>query len=266
MINNAFVINLKKRKDRLQKFMKNNHNLHNINIHIFEAIDLHNSIVNNNKTIYNNHQFDNRFINKFKGKIGEVGCFLSHYLLWKECIDRNEEILIFEDDCIVFDNFHILNSVLKKENVPNDTEIIWVGTYQPSKQHRDIYPKIIDFTKHFHKICLDYKQSIYTYCYIIYPKTAYKLCKIIEETSCMQYNAVDHFLCTYTGNNNNHVIFTNNTSDIRNTFICTAYQGDSDVQNTPVISQIYEKTDKDKNKEKEEEKDEDEDVNKDKNN
>lgn len=235
MIKQAFVINLKKRKDRLQKFMLNYKNLKDMNIHVFEAIDPHNFIENKDKTICKNYQFDNSIIDKFKGTIGEVGCFLSHYLLWKECIKRNEEILIFEDDCIVSDNFYILNSALKyKENISNDTEIIWVGTYQPSKQHRDIYPKIKDFTKYFHKIHLDYKQCLYPYCYIIYPKIASKLCKIVEETN-MNLHAVDHFMCENTGNNNNHVIFTNNTSDIKKTFICTAFQGDSDVQNTPNI-------------------------------
>jgi len=34
---------------------------------------------------------------------GVVGCFLSHYLIWKKCLDLNETIGIFEQD-IVFQN------------------------------------------------------------------------------------------------------------------------------------------------------------------
>ena len=36
---------------------------------------------------------------------GEVGCFLSHYALWKKCIADNEPYLILEDDAIVTDKF-----------------------------------------------------------------------------------------------------------------------------------------------------------------
>ena len=32
---------------------------------------------------------------------GEVGCFLSHYRLWEQCIAKNEPFLIFEDDVVV---------------------------------------------------------------------------------------------------------------------------------------------------------------------
>ena len=31
---------------------------------------------------------------------GVIGCFYSHYRLWKKCVDLNEPILIFEDDVI----------------------------------------------------------------------------------------------------------------------------------------------------------------------
>lgn len=32
---------------------------------------------------------------------GNKGCFLSHYLLWKKCIELNEPILVFEHDMII---------------------------------------------------------------------------------------------------------------------------------------------------------------------
>jgi len=32
---------------------------------------------------------------------GEVGCFLSHYMLWEECADSDEPILVLEDDAIL---------------------------------------------------------------------------------------------------------------------------------------------------------------------
>lgn len=43
------------------------------------------------------------------GKIlrpGVIGCFYSHYRLWKKCIELNESILIFEDD-VIFEREYI---------------------------------------------------------------------------------------------------------------------------------------------------------------
>ncbi len=38
-------------------------------------------------------------------KPGVIGCFYSHYDLWKKCVDLNETILIFEDDVQIKRNF-----------------------------------------------------------------------------------------------------------------------------------------------------------------
>jgi hypothetical protein len=37
---------------------------------------------------------------RLAGRLGVMGCFLSHYALWKHCQNLNESILIFEDDVI----------------------------------------------------------------------------------------------------------------------------------------------------------------------
>lgn len=36
---------------------------------------------------------------------GQLGCYASHYLLWKKCVELNKPIIILEDD-IVFDKTH----------------------------------------------------------------------------------------------------------------------------------------------------------------
>jgi GR25 family glycosyltransferase involved in LPS biosynthesis len=36
---------------------------------------------------------------------GEVGCFLSHYRIWEECVDTGENILVLEDDAILNEPF-----------------------------------------------------------------------------------------------------------------------------------------------------------------
>jgi GR25 family glycosyltransferase involved in LPS biosynthesis len=37
---------------------------------------------------------------------GVVGCFYSHYRLWKKCVELNEPIFIFEDDVIFVRSYH----------------------------------------------------------------------------------------------------------------------------------------------------------------
>ena len=36
--------------------------------------------------------------NKFADKPGAIGCFISHFLLWKKCISLNRPLIILEDD------------------------------------------------------------------------------------------------------------------------------------------------------------------------
>ena len=38
---------------------------------------------------------------------GEVGCFLSHWHLWNKCIEKNEPIIVLEDDAILTDKFDV---------------------------------------------------------------------------------------------------------------------------------------------------------------
>ncbi|GHQ45411.1 hypothetical protein VN1224_11350 [Helicobacter pylori] len=35
----------------------------------------------------------------------ELGCYLSHYLLWKECVKTNQPVVILEDDVVLESNF-----------------------------------------------------------------------------------------------------------------------------------------------------------------
>ncbi|WP_120839184.1 glycosyltransferase family 25 protein [Helicobacter pylori] len=35
----------------------------------------------------------------------ELGCYLSHYLLWKECVKTNQPVVILEDDAMLESNF-----------------------------------------------------------------------------------------------------------------------------------------------------------------
>jgi GR25 family glycosyltransferase involved in LPS biosynthesis len=103
------------------------------NINRFDGIDGRLvSLTNYNLTV---NTFHKKCINLFK-KPGVVGCFLSHYLLWKKCIEINETIAIFEDDVLFLKppplnlNF---NDVLKLDKLDQGKKYIcgdwWEGAH-----------------------------------------------------------------------------------------------------------------------------------------
>ena len=81
----CFIINLKRRKDRLQKISKHLKD-NNLDFVRFDAIDAENE---SEKTLNRNISQNGPL-----GKIskGDLACFQSHYLLWKH-ISKNEKNL-----------------------------------------------------------------------------------------------------------------------------------------------------------------------------
>ena len=118
----TICINLKRREDRLQNFIKN---CLIENVKIFNAID--------GKTI-NDDINNNHFLNKFKNlNPGQIGCFLSHYYLWKKILDDNlDKLLILEDDCIFQGNFKerfikLLSQIDIANNNNQTINLLYVG-------------------------------------------------------------------------------------------------------------------------------------------
>ena len=108
MLNHSFekyVINLENRKDRKEVFENNNSR----RLGKYEFSDA----VNGYELSYNqlkeygydvNHDWIDPILKTPLTK-GEVGCFLSHYSLWQQCIEKNETFIIFEDDAIVTERY-----------------------------------------------------------------------------------------------------------------------------------------------------------------
>ena len=97
------VINLKSRTDRLTAFS----NAHpNLDYEVFSAVD-------GRRVDYDklqalgfdvNHDWIDPLLNTPLTK-GEVGCFLSHWEVWKKCVEMNEPVMVLEDDARITDNF-----------------------------------------------------------------------------------------------------------------------------------------------------------------
>jgi len=98
------VINLPKRKDRLSEFKQINDKY--ITYELFKAVDGYaidyDYLLSNGFDVY--HQWIDPIL-KTKLTKGEVGCFLSHWAVWKQCVEKNEPILVLEDDAIITDKF-----------------------------------------------------------------------------------------------------------------------------------------------------------------
>ena len=118
----TFVITLASRQDRLIAF--DNANWQKVKFEEFAAID--GSKLTYSSLIADGFDTNKNWIdpiNKTHISQGEVGCFLSHYLLWKKCIDLNEPILILEDDAIITDEFDIE----KIEKLTDEYNFIYLG-------------------------------------------------------------------------------------------------------------------------------------------
>ncbi len=115
MIDKTFIINLARRGDK-KKHMENEiYRLQNSGINLnhefFDAID------GNNTAVLSSYDFSiPNWTDPNSGKAmtaGEVGCALSHYLVWKKIVQlvdeqklsRNCRVLILEDDIILPDDF-----------------------------------------------------------------------------------------------------------------------------------------------------------------
>lgn len=76
-------------------------------------------------------------------KRGWIGCAESHKQLWRDCIKGNKNMLIFEDDAILKDEYDE-NIEQSLKNLPNDFDIIYYNTvdYAIHEPYNKLYNKL----------------------------------------------------------------------------------------------------------------------------
>ena len=97
------VINLKSRTDRLTAFS----NAHpHLDYEVFSAVDGRRVDYDKLQSLGFdvNHDWIDPLLNTPLTK-GEVGCFLSHWEVWKKCVEMNEPVMVLEDDARITDRF-----------------------------------------------------------------------------------------------------------------------------------------------------------------
>jgi glycosyl transferase, family 25 len=102
----SFIIHLSKIPSSLDSALQLQRDLKSIDIdaELFEGTygsDAEELIKKENRTVHNinfkGNEIDERGIGKAT-RPGVIGCFYSHYRLWKKCAELNETLCIFEDD------------------------------------------------------------------------------------------------------------------------------------------------------------------------
>jgi glycosyl transferase family 25 len=186
----GFIINLKRRPDRLSIFFKN---CPIKNLSIIFGFD--------GKNIDLEDKDEIKLISKFEGfKPGEIGCFLSHLRIWKIIVENKiKHSIIFEDDAIFTDNFlNKFNSVLY--NLNDDMDILYIGgRFNPNfKMKPKNYLQISDNIIQHNKNNLDLNEDGFIFCrtthsYIISYDLAKLFISIFENESKITI-ALDHWM------------------------------------------------------------------------
>jgi len=114
-----FVINLKRRDDRLTKF-KENCPFDDVDVEIVYGFDAQNPDLES--------EAEQKIFNSFHSLlVGERGVFISHMRIFQEILDKNYDYgFIMEDDALFCDNFMEKYNALIKD-MPLDTNILYIG-------------------------------------------------------------------------------------------------------------------------------------------
>ena len=128
-IKQIYVINLKRRKDKLKKMIKKINDIDedgNIDVEIFEAFD--GSKLDNNYLKDNNMAILDDWRDPFKNtkiNMGEIGCALSHHKIWELIVKNNyNHCLILEDDACFEEDFI---KKVSKIDLPITTDLLYFG-------------------------------------------------------------------------------------------------------------------------------------------
>jgi GR25 family glycosyltransferase involved in LPS biosynthesis len=169
------IVNLEKRKDRKETMIKNltDAKIYN-NYEFIKAID--------GRTLEVSVELKKLFIgNDFGNRKGIIGCALSHYNLWKQLLndDNNEYYVIIEDDIDLCPNFN--NNFEKLKVDFNEKELIFFG-YSMFQSNRNRYFDIYNLdSDNINVVPLDYNLYIGgTFGYSINKKGAQILIDYIE--------------------------------------------------------------------------------------
>ena len=204
-IDEAYVINLERRKDRLEKFKEAHKNIKD-RVYLWRATD--------GRDLTLTPELVNCFRdNDFKWKKSVMGCAISHLGLWEKLANDKlaKSYLIMEDDVVLFDRW-ILRWMTAAKHIPADADVIYLGGILPPNKEsfasvaegvNDYFGRVAPNTlfsshprRYFH-FC--------NYAYVLTQQGARKLITLVKEKGV--FTSGDHMIVNH-GDNLLNIYFT----------------------------------------------------------
>ncbi|XP_049643660.1 procollagen galactosyltransferase 1 [Suncus etruscus] len=167
----VFMINLKRRADRRERMLRAL-GMQGIEARLVEAVD--GRAMNTSQVEALGIQMLPGYRDPYHGRPltkGELGCFLSHFRIWKEVVDRGlQSVLVFEDDLRfeIFFKRRLMNLMQDVERERLDWDLIYVGRKRMQVEHPEkAVPRVRNLVE------ADY--SYWTLAYVLSAQGARKL-------------------------------------------------------------------------------------------
>ncbi|XP_072285781.1 inactive glycosyltransferase 25 family member 3 [Pyxicephalus adspersus] len=166
----VFLINLVRRPERRERMLRSLYE-QEISCRVMDAVD--GSALNSSDIKRMGVNLLLGFYDPFSGRTltkGEVGCFLSHYKIWQEIVDKQLKVsLVFEDD-VRFESFFkrkMIRLLGEVRRAQLDWDLIYIGrkqvTTDPEKKVENVQNLVVA------------EYSYWTLCYMISLQGAQKL-------------------------------------------------------------------------------------------
>ncbi|XP_043576371.1 procollagen galactosyltransferase 2 isoform X1 [Chiloscyllium plagiosum] len=182
----VFLINLKRRPERRTRMLQALYE-QEIDCKVVDAVD--GSALNSSTIKSMGINMLPGYYDPFSGRTltkGEVGCFLSHYSIWKEVVDRNlSKAVVFEDD-VRFEAYFkrkLVRLLREIENVGLNWDLIYLGRKQVNPKQEEASANVQNL------VVAEY--SYWTLAYAISQQGAKKL---IDSDPLKKILPVDEFL------------------------------------------------------------------------
>ncbi|PMG96264.1 glycosyltransferase family 25 protein [Vibrio lentus] len=176
-----FVINLESSTERKKNISRQLDEL-SLPFELFSAVDGRASPSHPLLSYYNDE-----LSQTFRAKTlsaGQLGCYASHYLLWQQCVEINQPIIVIEDDALIFKEA-FLNFIQDIPEIPETVECVRLFKNKRRKYHS--YEMFEGNSTSIHKFTKGHMSAT---AYFLRPSAAEKYLEHSEEW----YMAVDIYM------------------------------------------------------------------------